>query len=603
VGRELSVFLVQNFILKPRTIIFRTSRIASVLKSKYKHFILFLKPSELSTDKTIGKDPVQLPAGYYLDNFMILLKYLEEQYTDILSGKEKTYIRVFQSLLPDAQRLYVRLIMRRGPAFIKERIHYKEISDPERALDTLVTAGWMQVNPILGCEHWQSVFTVADLYTIIRDCGMEPADFPGRKNEITLRMVQELDAKKIECAIHKNWTIIHPGHRETIARFMLLFFGNTHQGLSDFILEDIGVLRYEPYKIAPSDRFISDRSQWLDLYQLYLIRDQLQLAMEQDQTDEVRRMHALMEKTEWHPSLEDKRNLMREHLGRYYEKKKLEDMAMECYERSGTEFSTERKIRILERKGQVLEAWELLEKWHMGKKVPDGFPEALRKRLAQKMGYAIPVRQKHAHPSQHLVLQKCDSMTIEQSVLEHFSGIGCGGFHAENQFWSGLFGLAFWDVIFSPQPGMFFNPFQRGPADLFEPAFRQRRKKLVDDRLKHLKDPQTWAECILGRYDQKQTTANHLVSWKHLRKCDIQSLLDRMNPNHLVSIFDRMASDLGHYTSGFPDLVLFDATDTQCILTEVKGPGDQLRSNQERWFQYFHRQGIPYQLVNVVWNT
>ena len=61
-------------------------------------------------------------------------------------------------------------------------------------------------------------------------------------------------------------------------------------------------------------------------------------------------------------------------------------------------------------------------------------------------------------------------------------------------------------------------------------------------------------------------------------------------------------SDLRNNSSGFPDLVHFPAVGGYRLI-EVKGPGDSLQKNQQRWMQYFHQHGIPHQLARVTWQT
>ena len=58
-----------------------------------------------------------------------------------------------------------------------------------------------------------------------------------------------------------------------------------------------------------------------------------------------------------------------------------------------------------------------------------------------------------------------------------------------------------------------------------------------------------------------------------------------------------MLRDLKQNCSGLPDLIIFE-NDAYRLL-EIKGPGDKIQKNQERWFRYFARHAIPAELVNV----
>ncbi|MCP4472837.1 MAG: hypothetical protein GY815_19530 [Gammaproteobacteria bacterium] len=52
---------------------------------------------------------------------------------------------------------------------------------------------------------------------------------------------------------------------------------------------------------------------------------------------------------------------------------------------------------------------------------------------------------------------------------------------------------------------------------------------------------------------------------------------------------------------GLSTLSPFLAYFSLSYLIEVKGPGDSLQKNQQRWMQYFHEHGIPHQLTRVTW--
>jgi len=60
----------------------------------------------------------------------------------------------------------------------------------------------------------------------------------------------------------------------------------------------------------------------------------------------------------------------------------------------------------------------------------------------------------------------------------------------------------------------------------------------------------------------------------------------------------RFASSLA-FGHGFPDLFLHRADPPRCMLWEVKGPGDTLRPEQERWLRHFNQQGLEARVARV----
>ncbi|MCB1692652.1 MAG: VRR-NUC domain-containing protein, partial [Pseudomonadales bacterium] len=148
--------------------------------------------------------------------------------------------------------------------------------------------------------------------------------------------------------------------------------------------------------------------------------------------------------------------------------------------------------------------------------------------------------------------------------------------------------------------GAFFNPLQRGPADLFQPEFRATRKSEIDDRLKEIAAPDRLRRRVLENLAHKRPIANHFVTWGIMDPALVETTLARVPTSHLVAIFRRLLRDLKHNRSGFPDLIAFPGTGGY-LLAEVKGPGDTLQDNQKRWLRFFVEEGIPAEVVNVEW--
>ena len=84
---------------------------------------------------------VTLPEDYYLKNFRCVLTFVESRYQDLLTENEKGYIDAFQFLDEKAQRLYVRLMLRKGPLFRSDKLNYSEIEAIDQAAKQLKKSG------------------------------------------------------------------------------------------------------------------------------------------------------------------------------------------------------------------------------------------------------------------------------------------------------------------------------------------------------------------------------------------------------------------------------------------------------------------------------
>ncbi|KAK3832787.1 MAG: hypothetical protein J3R72DRAFT_453898 [Linnemannia gamsii] len=72
---------------------------------------------------------------------------------------------------------------------------------------------------------------------------------------------------------------------------------------------------------------------------------------------------------------------------------------------------------------------------------------------------------------------------VEELALSYYGTLGYKGYHSENSLLATLFGLLFWDILFSPQPGVFETLYQTEPLDLRTDAFFLQRQDLVLDRI------------------------------------------------------------------------------------------------------------------------
>jgi len=199
-------------------------------------------------------------------------------------------------------------------------------------------------------------------------------------------------------------------------------------------------------------------------------------------------------------------------------------------------------------------------------------------------------------PSLRLRVPRHPSGSVEQAALA--AAAGWSGFHTENTLWNALFGLAFWDILFAPVPGAFQHRFQSGPADLRGPEFHARRREAIEARLRELEAPGAPARLIRAVAARKRGVANAFVNWRALPPEHLEAALAALPEPALLAVLRAMAPNPAAWRSGFPDLFLH--REGACMLWEVKGPGDALRPEQERWLALFNRAGLE---ARVAWVT
>jgi len=547
----------------------------------------------------------ELPTGYYLDNFLTVLNFVDKLYPDILEEGEHVFSGAFHSCSMDARRLYVRLVSRKGPHFRSDKLNYPEITNLAAAVDELAQSGLLEVNRPPSSEAYVSLLLRGELIQLLTGF---PDRFPTRAELRGLRkpdlasLAISLDPEEIHCEMGRHFHIYTPLGLEALLVYRLLFFGNLHQDLTEFVLLDLGLLRYENYAINQADRLFNKREILQQTLVFYQLRDAMYQAMEMEDSEALSGVLDVLPEAD-HPSLVQRRDRILNRCGSWYERQKEAELALACYEESTSAPARERIARIYDRLGCHERSLSVCETIYENPldEMEWEFAERFRARQQKKLGLPPQNPPKVKHPLHKLVLDRDPQRRIEPVVLQHYQDAGVKGFYSENHFWQGLFGLAFWDIIFMPVRGAFFNQFQRGPKGLFSNQFRQLREEAVSKRLREIGESSNWASDIMACYEQKYGLANYLVHWSILPAELLQSALAVLKQDHVVAILDRFSRNPGEFKTGFPDLFIFKDKAPGYELMEVKGPGDQLQPNQKRWLRYFSAKNIPYSIARISW--
>ena len=135
------------------------------------------------TEETTSVRP-ELPEGYYLDNFQMLLDYVVDYYNDMLKEEEKAFYQGFGDLSRDSQLLFTRLVTRKGPYFRKTKLNYLEIEDIEQAIKDLSVKGFIELEPPGDLMEKITIFTRGELIQVFSGFNQETLTELNRKKKI-----------------------------------------------------------------------------------------------------------------------------------------------------------------------------------------------------------------------------------------------------------------------------------------------------------------------------------------------------------------------------------------------------------------------------------
>jgi hypothetical protein len=531
--------------------------------------------------------PVELASDYYLDNFLKLTHHATQWYSDLLSEDEHHWLSTFQKLHKPAQCLLVRLYSRKGCWFRSDKLNYIEIRSIDDALSELNQTQLIELSPTLSHQ-----VLAANLLTKPEILLLYPELPKSLKKDDLVKCLSIAEFDRLELL---DFAIIKLNSAHMIDVLLTLFFANTHQDLSQFVLGDLGLHQFEQYQLSKVRRFFDSREQidkLIELSQLSSLYWQFDRKNKANLDLIIEAMPQLVS----HYYVDRKREHMLNDIARDYERINDFETALSLFEQTQLPPSRERRARIYDKLdndslfhdivAEMLESPTDVSEWEVAQK--------LEQRLKRKLGQKVPRTAKPKCNEYHVTLD-LSHQRVELATKEHLERAGWQVFYAENTLLNALLGLAFWEAIFAPIEGAFINAYQHRPLDLYHSEFTFKRKELITSAFEELNAGNT--KVLLEKYDTKCGISNPLVHWSSVSKDLVEKALMTIPTSMLVELFKVQLSDIKLYRNGMPDLIAFKGEQFEWI--EVKGPGDKLQDNQWRWITEFNRLKVPFSVCYV----
>jgi len=520
-----------------------------------------------------------------------VVEFVEHHYHDLLSDAELSLIGRFRACSVAAQCLYIRMLMRKGRLFRQDQLNYAEIPDIRAAADELESCGLLAIDAVESIEEWIPLLRKHELAALTQQ--------PLRLSRADLVAVaQLLSAERIAEYFSGLCAVFLLQGSDEVDVITLCFFANTRQTLAEFVIRDLGIMRYESYDIDQQSRFFRSRTE-IDNYRHF---SSLRDGWEEGNIDDPVAMLAALPHATTHPHLKRRVDRLAAYLLREIERRVEPAQALAHYQQWQIRDTFERIARLHEKCGDTEAAFALCEQIIASQPLDreSEFIKKYSRKLAKATNRTALLSELDYRPPTVLVELPFSELPVEIISQQHLSQQAhC--FYVENGLFNGLFGLTFWPAIFASVPAAFVNSFQLAPKDLYEREFHSRRSVLIDELRAKAGDSAASAKHIMDVYQHKFGIDNNFVNWQLLDEELLQLALQRIPVTHRLAIFDRMLQDLGNRCSGFPDLIVFD--DNGYRMVEVKGPGDTLQDNQLAWMRYFSQHGIAHEVMHVRWQV
>ncbi|WP_041406621.1 VRR-NUC domain-containing protein [Shewanella loihica] len=613
-----------------------------------------------------------LPTYYYLSNFLLMLEGVARRYGDLLDEVELGFVDTFSALTPDAQCLLVRLISRQGPWFCEAQLNYSEIEGIPEAISELFKHSLICYEQPDTAWLLQKSTKTELSQALVETSQALVKDIKRLKKSELIQYAQEtglLPNLLRRLAPAQHWFCLSP--QVVYRRFELLYFERMSQSLSQFILADLGIHNFEAYSTSIASRSFNTRAEIEGLYTLSSLYQEFEEGGLSGKPSDIgienfdsfcQRLTELPDFTK--EAGNEKLNRMTQGLwlmaARQLERLGHFERALALYGNTKKPPSRERQARCLNKLGRDDEALEFVELM-LASPMEESerlVARRLQKSLHRSLGRAAPKPWQGEFDTFKLECQRTandenlegresnaeGAGRVEQCAARHLSTMQGEQLRlcveVENRLFCSLFGLAFWDIIFTDVGGAFANSYQSRPSDMYQSEFYPRRKQAIDKRLAALASGDT--QMIMEHFHQKCGITNDWVHWPLFEELSFDALglesaqsrdkdqtplllqlaLTAFSGAFLANLFRQMLFDLRYYRAGFPDLICFHltaeylaierhATDdgapnlidsrVTAELIEVKGPGDALRDNQTVWLDWFNRNGVKASVCYLSW--
>ena len=186
----------------------------------------------------------------YQNNFIEVFDFVLTHYQSLLPTELARALNQFLLADDDAQRLFARLLTRKGPIFFDHTLDYREVSNAPKALDNLADRRLILRCGPVPADGLLSQLKKDDLLTLFSSSGPSQRAAPkghGKKLDTgaIFGFARLLHGGEISAMVHSDRTV-------ALGLVQLLYFGSSGKDWSAHICRDLGHIRYESVELTKS---------------------------------------------------------------------------------------------------------------------------------------------------------------------------------------------------------------------------------------------------------------------------------------------------------------------------------------------------------------
>ena len=383
-----------------------------------------------------------------------------------------------------------------------------------------------------------------------------------------------------------------------------LFFGNRYADMTEFVIRDLGHVRFQSFDEQHLSIQFETRKDVDDTLMVSLMKETFDIMKQEFPPEEI--FDWFMN---WQVGVAG--NLSPKALPSYHqfilrvsawlERKKMLSQALSIYQLTNNAPARERRVRLLYNLGEIDEALALCEEIAENPQNADEryFSEDFYERINNKKKRIVKRTTQALKSAGAIDVPIMYRYQVELGAIHYYREQGFQAVFSENEPWRSLFGLMFWDIIYDMNVKAIHNPLQRVPSDFFLPDFYLKRSEQLLERMKTADTREAIEEIVKKTYEEKLGLTNVLVSWYEGSLEKVLTLISWLTPKQIHAVLLEIAYNLRENTRGFPDLMVWNETEYAFI--EIKSPTDHLSSRQLHWQHFFADHDIKSRIVRVKW--
>lgn len=535
-----------------------------------------------------------LPSHYYREHFCEMLDFVVQHYESLLDSRQRAFINEFRALGTDQQCLYVRLVNRKGRAFVRSALRYPEIANLDDACDALQASGWIGQPQACDLPDILDGLTKDLLMAASRVLGL---CLPrGIRKPDLVAALQESSVPQGRLAKALAESVIVQGRVDELLYLLYLYFGHTAESLGRFTMRDLGLTRTQDINELYEPRF-GDRDEALEHY--YFASRLARLRSGSASVLPV----LLAECDQWpdpeFPGAARLRDKLAARLGRCLEEVDASADALQVYALGESLRCTERRTRLLFDLGRRdAAARALLRSIEQ--------PRSDEERLFAEDLYARKFNKKRtANVTDNLrsaaVLRLDESLrgSPERAAKQYYERDGFTVFRTENTLWRMLFGLVFWDELFGAEATGVHSPFEFLPKVLSDDQFERQFSQCIKQRFTKLSQRTALVRHVLRKATEHYGVDNGVFRWRQSTLDAVMALINTAEPAKVLTILRHLCRSYRDSRTGFPDLMRIREKEVSFV--EIKAEGDQLRRNQLLRLQWLNKAGFEAAVACVEW--